>query len=510
MELEMLKITKRFPGVLACDNISLKLKEGEILALLGENGAGKTTLMNILYGLYKQDEGNIIINGTRVEITSPSMAFEMGIGMVHQHFMLVPNLTVLENIALGFTNKNIFRLDYKEIRNKILEISENYDLKVNPDAHVWQLSVGEQQRVELVKTLCLGAQILILDEPTAALTPQETDDLLLLLKKMSQKGCSIIFISHKLNEVKNVSDNIIILRNGKKAYEGHVSELSQEELAAKMSGKEIEIHKNISTKKEGNEILVLDKVWAKNDKNLYSLRNLSLSIKEGEIIGIAGVSGNGQKELAEVINGIRKADKGIIRFENEEITNQSTQSIINKGIGYIPEDRNHEGIVPSFSIKENLILKEYNKSPFSKGTFLNDKAIIENAKELVEKFNVKCPDINTASGTLSGGNIQKVIFAREITRNPKVLIAAYPIRGLDIGAAEYVHSKILEGKEKNMGVLIISEELEELMNLCDRIAVIYEGEILDILLRDEFSKSRLGLLMAGVKEKEEGKYYEKN
>jgi len=348
MELEMLKITKRFPGVLACDNISLKLKEGEILALLGENGAGKTTLMNILYGLYKQDEGNIIINGTRVEITSPSMAFEMGIGMVHQHFMLVPNLTVLENIALGFTNKNIFRLDYKEIRNKILEISENYDLKVNPDAHVWQLSVGEQQRVELVKTLCLGAQILILDEPTAALTPQETDDLLLLLKKMSQKGCSIIFISHKLNEVKNVSDNIIILRNGKKAYEGHVSELSQEELAAKMSGKEIEIHKNISTKKEGNEILVLDKVWAKNDKNLYSLRNLSLSIKEGEIIGIAGVSGNGQKELAEVINGIRKADKGIIRFENEEITNQSTQSIINKGIGYIPEDRNHEGIVPSF------------------------------------------------------------------------------------------------------------------------------------------------------------------
>lgn len=508
MELEMLKITKRFPGVLACDNVSLKLKEGEILALLGENGAGKTTLMNILYGLYKQDEGNVLIDGRNVEINSPSMAFEMGIGMVHQHFMLVPNLTVLENIALGFTNKNIFKLDYKEIKKKILEISETYDLKVNPDTYVWQLSVGEQQRVELVKTLCLGAKILILDEPTAALTPQETDDLLMLLKKMSEKGCSIIFISHKLNEVKSVSDNIVMLRSGKKVYEGHVSELSQEELAAKMSGKEILVHKNTSTKKEGKTLLVLENVWAKNDKNLYSLRNLSLNIKEGEVLGIAGVSGNGQRELAEVINGIRKIEKGSINFENENITNVSTQSIINKGIGYIPEDRNHEGIVPSFSIKENLILKGYNEKPFSKNLFLNEKVIMNNAKDLIEKFNVKCPDIDTACGTLSGGNIQKVIFAREITRNPKVLVAAYPIRGLDIGASEYVHSKILEGKENNMGVMIISEELDELINLCDRIAVIYEGEILDILQRNDFSKSKLGLLMAGVKDKEEVKYHE--
>lgn len=510
MELEMLNITKRFPGVLACDNITLKLKEGEILALLGENGAGKTTLMNILYGLYKHDEGSIVIDGETAEIDSPNMAFELGIGMVHQHFMLVPNLTVLENIALGFTNKKIFRLDLQEIKNKILEISMKYDLKVNPDAYVWQLSVGEQQRVELVKTLCLGAKILILDEPTAALTPQETDELLMLLKKMADTGCSVIFISHKLNEVKTVSDNIVILRNGKLVYKGAVHELSQEELAEKMSGREIHIHKNTALKKNSKDIITLNNVWAKNDKNLHALKGLSLTIKEGEILGIAGVSGNGQKELAEVINGIREAEKGEIYFGDKNITNMSTQNIINEGMGYIPEDRNHEGIVPSFSIKENLILKDYFKEAFSKGSFLKEKNIIKNAKELIKKFSVKCPDINTVCGTLSGGNIQKVIFAREITRNPKALIAAYPIRGLDIGAAEYVHSKLLESRDNNMGIMVISEELEELLNICDRIAVIYEGEILDILEREDFSKSKIGLLMAGVSQKGGEKNYETN
>lgn len=496
--LEMKNITKRFPGVLACDNISLDLKQGEILALLGENGAGKTTLMNILYGLYHQDEGVVRINGKEVKISSPKAAFKLGIGMVHQHFMLVPNLTVLENIALGLRNSNVIKLDLNEIREKIKEITDKYDLSVNPDAYVWQLSVGEQQRVELVKTLCLGANLLILDEPTAALTPQETDDLLILLRKMAEEGCSIIFISHKLNEVKTVTDKVTVLRNGKLVYNGATENHSQEELAAKMAGRDVHIHVSEEKSDFGETVLELNDVWAEGDRGTYALNGISLSIREGEIMGIAGVSGNGQKELAEVINGIREVEKGHITFKGEDITNLSRQKIINKDMGYIPEDRNHEGIIPTFSIKENLIMKDYFKEAFSKLSFLKSKDIISNAKKLVEKFNVKCPDIDTACGTLSGGNIQKVIFAREITREPKMLVAAYPIRGLDIGAAEYVHSQLLEGRDRNMGIMVISEELDELLNICDNIAVIYEGKILDVLPRKEATKSKLGLLMAGV------------
>jgi len=497
-QLEMKNITKRFPGVLACDNVSIELKQGEILALLGENGAGKTTLMNILYGLYHQDEGVVRINDKEVKINSPKAAFKLGIGMVHQHFMLVPNLTVLENIALGIRNTNTIKLDLEEIREKIKEITNKYDLSVNPDAFIWQLSVGEQQRVELVKTLCLGANLLILDEPTAALTPQETDELLILLRKMAEEGCSIIFISHKLNEVKSVTHKVAVLRNGKLVYNGATDDHSQEELAAKMAGHDIHIHVSEEKENFGKAVLELKDVWAKGDRGTFALNGVSLNIREGEIVGIAGVSGNGQKELAEVINGIRKVKNGKIIFKDEDITNLSAQKIIKKHMGYIPEDRNHEGIIPSFSIKENLIMKDYSKDSFSKFSFLNRKRIIGNAKRLVEKFNIKCPDIDTACGTLSGGNIQKVIFAREITRDPKMLVAAYPIRGLDIGAAEYVHNQLLEARDRNMAIMVISEELDELINICDKIAVIYEGKILDVLSKKDVTKSKLGLLMAGV------------
>ena len=501
-KLEMRKITKKFPGVLACNNIDIHLKSGEILALLGENGAGKTTLMNVLFGLYQPEHGEIFINDKQVIINSPSTAFKYGIGMVHQHFMLVPNLTVVENVALGLLGKRIFKLNLGEARNKILEVSKLYGLSVNPDAYIWQLSVGEQQRVELIKVLCLGANLLILDEPTAALTPQETDELIILLKKMAENDRSIIFISHKLNEVKAVSNRVCVLRNGSLVYEGKTKEHSVAALAEKMAGREISMPTIKVKSKATTPILEINNVFAKGNKGTMALDGLSLTVNKGEIVGIAGVSGNGQKELADVINGISHIERGKILLNNETITNMSPQKIINKGIGYIPEDRIHEGTIASFSVKENIIMKDYNKTPLSKNLFLQDKIIENYSLELIKNFDIKCPDNKTSCGSLSGGNVQKVILARELSRKPKMLIASYPIRGLDIGAAEYVHEQLLEARRENVGILLISEELDELLDICDRIAVIYEGKILDILDRDIATKSKLGLLMAGIKDEE--------
>ncbi len=501
-KLEMRKITKKFPGVLACNNIDIHLKSGEILALLGENGAGKTTLMNVLFGLYQPEHGEIFINDKQVIINSPSIAFKYGIGMVHQHFMLVPNLTVVENVALGLLGKRIFKLNLGEVRNKILEVSKLYGLSVNPDAYIWQLSVGEQQRVELIKVLCLGANLLILDEPTAALTPQETDELIVLLKKMAENDRSIIFISHKLNEVKAVSSRVCVLRNGSLVYEGKTQEHSVAALAEKMAGREISMPTLKGKSKATTPILEIKNVFAKGNKGTMALDGFSLTVNKGEIVGIAGVSGNGQKELADVINGIAHIESGKILLHNEEITNKSPQKIINRGIGYIPEDRIHEGTIPSFSVKENIIMKDYNKTPLSKKLFLQNKIIEDYSLELIKNFDIKCPDNKTSCASLSGGNVQKVILARELSRKPKMLIASYPIRGLDIGAAEYVHEQLLEARKENVGILLISEELDELLDICDRIAVIYEGKILDILNRDIATKSKLGLLMAGIKDEE--------
>jgi len=498
-KLEMKKITKKFPGVLACNNIDIYLKSGEILALLGENGAGKTTLMNVLFGLYQPEHGEIFINDKKVIINSPRTAFSYGIGMVHQHFMLVPNLTVLENVALGLTSKNIFKLDLNKVRKRIEEVSKEYGLSVNPDAYIWQLSVGEQQRVELIKVLCLGANLLILDEPTAALTPQETDELIVLLKQMAEKGRSVIFISHKLNEVKAVSNRVCVLRNGSLVYEGKTRKHSVATLAEKMAGREISMPALNEKSQANSPILEIKNVFAKGNMGTMALDGLSLTVSKGEIVGIAGVSGNGQKELADVINGISHIQSGKILLNSKNITNLSPQHIINKGMGYIPEDRMHEGTIPSFSVKENIIMKDYNKTPLSKKMFLQDKIIEKYSQKLISNFDIKCPDNKTSCASLSGGNVQKVILARELSRKPKMLIAAYPIRGLDLGAAEYVHEQLLEARSENIGILLISEELDELLDICDRIAVIYEGKILDILDRDIATKTKLGLLMAGIK-----------
>lgn len=498
-KLEMRKITKKFPGVIACDNVDIHLKSGEILALLGENGAGKTTLMNVLYGLYQPERGEIFINGKKAIIKSPRSAFAYGIGMVHQHFMLVSNLTVLENVALGFASDKIFKLDLENVRNKIEEVSEKYGLSVNPDAYIWQLSVGEQQRVELIKVLCLGANLLILDEPTAALTPQETDELIDLLKKMAKKDRSIIFISHKLNEVKAVSNRVSVLRNGHLVYEGNIREHSVSTLAEKMAGREISMPTLKDQSSTSDPILEMKRIFAKGNKGVLALDDFSLTVNKGEIVGIAGVSGNGQKELADVINGISPIESGNILLNNEEITNKSPQTIINKGMGYIPEDRMHEGTISSFSVKENIIMKDYDKPPLSKNLFMKKKIIENYSLDLINNYDIKCPDNKTSVSSLSGGNVQKVILARELSRKPKMLVASYPIRGLDIGAAEYVHQQLLDARKENVGILLISEELDELLDLCDRIAVIYEGKILDILNSEIATKSKLGLLMAGIK-----------
>ena len=493
-------ITKRFPGVLASDDISISVGEGEVLALVGENGAGKTTLMNILMGLYQSDEGRILINDREVHFRGPEDAFRAGLGMVHQTYMLVHNMTVLENVALGYKNAwKHARVDLDAVRTRIEEISTRYGLSVNPDAYVWQLSVGEQQRVELVKTLCLGARFLILDEPTSALTPQETDELIALLKNMT-KELSIIFISHKLQEVKALSSKVTILRHGKVVFSGNTDDYSSQEIAAKMTGHEIVLPKNRASMPDGEEALGIDGITVMSDMGTKALDNFSLSVRSGEIVGLAGVSGNGQRELAEAINGLRPVVSGRIVLLGKEIQNRSAHDVIQAGMGYIPEERNTEGIVPSFSIMENLALKDITTEKFSSRGIVKKDEEEKNARRLVEGFDIRCPGIATAAGTLSGGNIQKVILAREIDRKPEFLVAVYPTRGLDMGAVEFIHQRLLEIRESGIGILLISEELDEIMNLSDRIAVIYKGSVQKILNHDEATKERLGILMAGVKE----------
>ncbi len=499
-ELKLEHITKRFPGVLASDDISLTVARHEILALVGENGAGKTTLMNIVMGLYRPDEGRICINGREVSFKSPNDAFACGIGMVHQQYMLVPNMTVLENIALGMKDHWGFTVDLKAVRERIGDISEHYGLVVDPDAFIWQLSVGEQQRVELVKTLCLGARFLILDEPTSALTPQETDELIVLLKKMSSE-LSIIFISHKLNEVKALSDKVSILRHGRIVFSGETKNFTPREIAVLMTGHEVEEAENSAMPSTRAPALTITGLTVGSDRGFNALDGFSLTVREGEIVGLAGVSGNGQRELAEAINGLRRVKSGSIMFYGEEIANLSPREVIRKGMGYIPEERNTEGIVPSMSIKENIILKD-SDDDFSSRHFLKLRKIEETAENLRKEFDIRSPGINTVAGSLSGGNIQKVILAREIHRNPKFLVCVYPIRGLDTGAAEFIHRQLLELRQKGVGILLISEELDEIMKLSDRIAVIFKGRCQRVLMRDEADTEKLGVLMAGVNDEE--------
>ena len=495
--LEMRGITKSFPGVLSNDNVTINIKAGEVLALLGENGAGKTTLMNVLYGLYQPDGGQILINGRPVSIESPRKAIETGIGMVHQHFMLVPTLTVSENIALGLESAG-FILDLKTVAAKVRELAATYGLTVNPDAYVWQLSVGEQQRVEIIKALYRGADLLILDEPTAVLTPQESDELVQLMRTMARQGRAIIIISHKLHEVMAISDRVSVLRDGRLVATVNTADTNPEQLATLMVGREMRDIERQETAGYGECVLEVQGLEVTGDKGTPALRGISLCVRAGEVLGIAGVSGNGQKEFAQAVSGLRKVDKGEIRISGQSIANRSPRDIINAGLGYIPEDRLHVGTIASFTIWENLILKDHHLPPYSNRQFLQNKVIRTRSAALVKDYGVKTPHLDTPTGRLSGGNIQRLILAREITRAPQLLLAAYPTRGLDIGATEYVHTMILEARSRGMGVILISEDLEEIRSLSDQVAVFFDGRIMKTMPVQEADERTLGLLMAGM------------
>jgi len=495
---QMKGITKRFPGVLANDYIDFEVRKGEVHALLGENGAGKTTLMNILYGIYRPDEGEIYIRGKKVEIRSPKDAIKLGIGMVHQHFMLVYPHTVAENVALGLKGASLVN-PTKSVEKMIREFGEKYGLKVDPNARIWQLSVGEQQRVEIIKALCRGAEVLILDEPTSVLTPGETKELFKILRAMAKEGKSIIFISHKLDEVMEVSDRVTVLRKGRVVVTKKTSETNKVELARMMVGREVIFRIKRETVEKGRVVLQVENLHALNDKGLLALKGVTFNVKEGEILGIAGVAGNGQRELVEVITGLRKATKGRVIIMGEDVTNKSPREIAEKKVAHIPEERIRMGLVPNMSVAENLILKRYREPTFSRGLMLDKEKIEEFAKELVKKYEIMTPSIHTPAKLLSGGNIQRLILARELSGSPKLIVAAHPTYGLDVAATEYIRKLLLEQKKKGAAVLLVSEDLEEIMELSDRIAVMFEGEVMGIVDAEKASIEEIGLMMAGVK-----------
>ncbi|MFB5267937.1 ABC transporter ATP-binding protein [Paenibacillus enshidis] len=494
---ELKQITKRFPGIVANDSISLKLHKGEIHALLGENGAGKSTLMNILFGLYQPEEGTIEVNGKPVAIDSPNRAIELGIGMVHQHFKLVQPFTVTENIVLGSEPRKGVKLDYKKAAAEVKRLSEQYGLQVNPDAKIQDISVGMQQRVEIIKTLYRGADILIFDEPTAVLTPQEINELMDIMKRLVAEGKSIILITHKLKEIMHISDTVTIIRRGKVVDTVKTSETTPNELAEKMVGRSVSFKVDKALAKPGKIVLDVKGLTSKNKDGISVLDSLSLQIKAGEIVGIAGVDGNGQSELIEALTGLRKVESGTVTLLGKDITNLTPRHVSEAGVSHIPEDRHKHGLVLDFSMSENMVLETYYKAPYNKNGFLNYDAINEQAKGLIERFDVRTPSIQTKARSLSGGNQQKAIIAREIDKNPDLLIAAQPTRGLDVGAIEFVQQQLIAQRDQGKAVLLISFELDEIMNVSDRIAVIYEGQIVGEVLPEETNDQELGLMMAG-------------
>ncbi|BFH64672.1 ABC transporter ATP-binding protein [Paenibacillus azoreducens] len=497
---ELKQITKRFPGIVANDSISLKLHKGEIHALLGENGAGKSTLMNIVFGLYQPDEGSIEINGKPVIIDSPNKAIDLGIGMVHQHFKLVQPFTVTENIVLGMEPKTMgIQLDYKTSVAKIKKLSDQYGLKVNPNAKIQDISVGMQQRVEILKTLYRGADILIFDEPTAVLTPQEISDLMGIMRRLVEEGKSIILITHKLKEIMQISDTVTIIRRGKVIDTLKTSETNPNELAEKMVGRNVSFKVDKQPASPQQTVLEVKNLTMKNKDGIGVLNGLNLNVRAGEILGIAGVDGNGQSELIEALTGLAHVDSGIIELNGKDITNKSPRQITESGVSHIPEDRHKHGLVLDFSMSENMVLETYYQAPYNKSGFLNKKAIDTQAKRLIEEFDVRTPSIETKARSLSGGNQQKAIIAREIDKNPDLLIAAQPTRGLDVGAIEFVQKQLVAQRDQGKAVLLISFELDEILNVSDRIAVIYEGQIVGVVLPEETNDQELGLMMAGSK-----------
>ncbi len=514
--LRMTQIVKQFPGLLANDHVDFEAWRGEIHGLLGENGAGKTTLMNILYGLYQQEHGAIEFDGQPVHIATPKHALELGIGMVHQHFRLIPRLSVLENIVLGLRPdlppqfmgaglapalrrawQHAFGLNLNAAEAKVNALAERFGLKIQPHAKVWELSVGEQQRVEIIKALYRNAKLLILDEPTAVLTPQEVDRLFEVLHTMARQGLTIIFITHKLNEVLNLCDRITVLRRGQVVGTVPAAQIGKNELAKMMVGRDVLFDLAKVEAAPGREILNVDRLAVLNDKGLPAVRDFSLRVHAGEILGLAGVSGNGQREFIEAINGLRAIQAGTVTIDGRDVTHASPREIIACGVGYIPEDRLHTGLATTLSMTENMLLKRHALPEFGHGWFLDDAAVKRMTERLVQEFDIRASSVAIPVGRLSGGNIQKIILAREIARNPKLLIASQPTRGLDVGAIEYVQGVLQEQKRQGKAIVLVSENLDETLHLSDRIAVMYEGRLVGTINAPEATRRTIGLMMTG-------------
>jgi simple sugar transport system ATP-binding protein len=495
--LEMRGITKRFPGIVANDDVSLDLRQGEVHALLGENGAGKSTLMNVLYGLYHPDEGEILIKGSPVSLGSPRAAIDAGVGMVHQHFMLIPVMTVAENIVLADEPvKDGVLLDVTAAEERVRELSARYGLEVDARARIEQTTVGQQQRVEILKALYRNADILVLDEPTAVLTPQEAQELFAIVRSLTAQGASIIFISHKLNEVLEIADRITVLRRGRLIETLPAAGATEEGLARLMVGREVLLRVDKTASHPGEPLLAVESVRVRDDREIEQVRGVSFQVRAGEIVAIAGIDGNGQTELIDGLTGLRQVDEGSVTVGGVDVTHLSAERHFEAGLGHVPEDRQRRGLVLEFSIAENIALHDFRRPPAARFGWLFPRRLVAAAARLIREFDVRGGGPQTAAGVLSGGNQQKVVLAREIDRDPKVLIAAQPTRGLDVGAIEFVHRRLVEERNEGRGVLLVSLELEEVLSLADRILVMYEGELVG-----EFpptaTEEELGIAMTG-------------
>jgi len=495
--LEARKITKTFPGVIANDRVDFSLRKGEIHGLLGENGAGKSTLMNVIYGLYTADEGEILINGEQTVIDNPHDAIDQGVGMVHQHFMLVPVFTVTENIILGAEVTKGPSMDLTKARREIQELSEDYGLQVDPRAIVEDIPVGVQQRVEILKALYRDAKILVLDEPTAVLTPQEADDLFRIMRQLTEQGVSIVFITHKLREVMEIADRITVMRRGEVVGTTTPEETDKQGLAEMMVGREVILEVEKEPASPEGPVLEVQDLSVRDERGIEVVHDVSFEVRSGEILGIAGVQGNGQTELGEALTGLNSTTSGVFKLGGQKMPFGKPRRLIESGLSHIPEDRQRHGLVMNYPVADNLVLCTYYKRPFAQGLQRNNKAVLENAEQLIEDFDVRTPGPLVNAGKLSGGNQQKVIVARELSRPVELLLANQPTRGLDVGSIEYIHSRIIEKRDQGAAVLLISAELDEILSLADRIAVIYQGKLVSIHPAGELNKSELGLLMAG-------------
>jgi simple sugar transport system ATP-binding protein len=489
-------VTKAFPGVLANDRVTFDVQTGEVHALLGENGAGKSTLMNVLYGLYHPDSGEIWIRGRRAVIRSPRHAITLGIGMVHQHFKLVLAHTVAENVALGLKGTP-FWAPARSVEATIRDLSARYGLPVDPRAKVWELSAGEQQRVEILKALVRGAEILILDEPTSVLTPHEAQELFKVLARMKAEGHGVVFISHKLSEVMDCADRITVMRRGRVVGTVQSGEASKVELARMMVGRDVVFRLSKAACTPGDEALVVDDLWARGDRGTPAVRGVSLRVCRGEILGLAGVAGNGQRELVEVLAGLRRADRGRVQMAGQDVTNASARVVASVGTAHVPEDRLRMGVVPGMSVEDNLVLKRHDRSPFARGPFLRLRQVRKTAQAAIEEYGIVTSGPRSPAKLLSGGNIQKLILARELSGEPALILAAHPTYGLDVGATEQVRRFLLQCRDKGGGILLVSEDLEEIMELADRIAVLFRGEVMGTVAAGEADLDEIGMWMAG-------------